>query len=159
MRASSATDIGGVAAAALLALFGALVIWDTTSYSDFDSAMFPRTVAMIMIALCIGYIAMWLAGLARPLPQAESGSWPRRIGLVLTMLAAGFAMPWSGFIASSLALFAVLTVLAMYERWTPARMIVYPLVGIAIVVGFYVLFGQFLRVPLPVGQIFGWRLL
>lgn len=155
MRASFANDIGGVVAAALLALFGALVIRETGTYADFDSAVFPRTVAIVMVALSIGYIVLWLAGFVRPTPPSEPGSWPRRIGLVAAMLAAAFAMPWTGFIASSLALFAALAVLAMYERWTTARLIIYPLIGVAIVVGFYVLFGQLLRVPLPAGQLFG----
>jgi hypothetical protein len=42
----------------------------------------------------------------------------------------------------------------MYEPWTRLRVIVYPLVGIAVVLGFYLLFGEILRVPLPVGSLF-----
>jgi hypothetical protein len=155
MQTSRSSGIGGVIVAALMVIFAAVVIWETTTYADFDSAVFPRTVAIVLIACCLAYIAMWLAGLTRAAPPAEDGSSPRRVGLVLLMLASAFIMPWAGFVLSSLLLFAALTALAMYERWTPFRLIVYPLVGIAIVIGFYMLFGQLLRVPLPAGQLFG----
>ena len=154
MRTDQPRSIGSVVIAALLLICGAVVLWETTTYFDFDSAIFPRTVASLLVALCLIYIVLWLMGLTRALDPAEPGSWPRRIGLVLLMLAGAFAMPWAGFILSSLVTFGCLTLLAMYEPWTRLRIIVYPLIGIAIVFGFYLLFGEILRVPLPVGSLF-----
>jgi hypothetical protein len=150
-------DFGSVIIAALILLFGVVVIWDTTTYSDFDSAVFPRIVSSGMIALCLLYIVLWLIGLAGARAgdgETEEGSWPRRVGLVILMLGGTLAMPWAGFILSSLVTFAALTLIAMYEPWTTTRIIVYPLVGIAVVLGFYVLFGELLRVPLPEGTWF-----
>jgi hypothetical protein len=154
MRTDLLRSIGSVVIAALLLICGAVVLWETTTYFDFDSAIFPRTVASLLVALCLIHILLWLMGLAAPSESAEPGSSPRRIGLVLLMLAGAFAMPWLGFILSALATFGCLTLLAMYEPWTRLRVIVYPLVGIAVVLGFYLLFGEILRVPLPVGSLF-----
>jgi len=150
-------DFGSVIIAALILLFGAVVIWDTTTYADFDSAVFPRIVSSVMIAFCLLYMLLWLMGFAGSRTgdgETEDGSWPRRIALVVLMLGGTLVMPWTGFIVSSLATFAALTLIAMYEPWTKLRLIVYPLVGIAVVIGFYVLFGELLRVPLPVGTLF-----
>lgn len=155
MPTRGANDIGSVAVAALILIFGALVIWETTTYADFDSGVFPRTVALVMVALCLLYIVLWLAGLTRSIPPSEPGSWLRRILLVVLMLVAAFVMPWTGFLLSSIVMFALLTALAMYEPWTAWRAAAYPLIGLAIVIGFYVLFGEFLRVPLPEGRLFG----
>jgi hypothetical protein len=119
--------------------------------------VFPRIVSAGMIAFCLLYIVFWLIGLAgyrTGSDETEEGSWPRCVALVVLMLGGTLAMPWAGFILSSLVTFAALTFIAMYEPWTKMRIIVYPLVGIAVVLGFYVLFGELLRVPLPVGTWF-----
>ncbi len=155
MPADRTQDFGSVAIAALLVLFGAVVIWETTTYVDFDSAVFPRTAAIAMVLFCLLYIVLWLAGLIAPrAEETEPGSWPRRIALVASMLATALAMPWLGFVPSALLSFAALTIIAMYEPWTGRRAAIYALVGIAVVIGFYVLFALVLRVPLPAGQIF-----
>lgn len=48
MPAQSA-DVGTAIVASLLVIFGAAAIWDTFSYADFDSAVFPRMVAGVLI--------------------------------------------------------------------------------------------------------------
>ena len=55
---------------------------------------------------------------------------------------------------AGLIVFLAIMLLAMYDPWSGARRIVFPLVGIAVVVAFFVLFGEVLRVPLPVGSLF-----
>ena len=50
--------------------------------------------------------------------------------------------------------FAVITWFAMYDQWTRFRLIVYPLVGVGIVIGFYAIFAKVLLVPLPMGLLF-----
>lgn len=154
MATERGRDFGSPIAAALILIGAVVVLREATTYVDFDSAVFPRSVAILMIALCLLYIILWLIGFYRSAEVEEPGSWPRRIGLVLIMLASVLLMPWSGFLLSSLIAFALLTLLAMYEPWTMLRTISYSLVGLAIVIGFYVLFAQFLHVPLPVGTLF-----
>lgn len=147
-------DTGGAVVAACLTALGALVVFDTTTYADSDSAVFPRTFAIVMILASVAYIVTWLMGRGASAGEAEAGSMPRRVLLVAIMLGGTLAMPWVGFLAASIPVFAALTLVAMYDPWTKARAVVYPLVGIAIVLGFYVLFKEVLLVPLPTASLF-----
>ncbi len=142
--------------AAIFAGVGAIVIWDTTTYTDADSYVFPRTIAAIMIGLSVLLVIQWLLGwdgegetatVATPVEQ----SIPRRIALVAAMIGAALLMPFLGFLITGLLAFAVILVAAMYDPWTPYRAIVYPVSGAIIVAGFYLLFSQVLKVPLPEG--------
>ena len=146
-------DTGGAGVAAFLIGLGCLVIWDTMSYVDADSAVFPRTFAGIMILASLAYLLMWLLGRGEQRPEPEGGSTRRRVLLVLIMLAGALAMPWIGFVPASLPVFGALILVAMYDPWTPFRIVVYPLIGIAIVFGFYFLFSEALQVPLPTARL------
>lgn len=70
------------------------------------------------------------------------------------MLAGALAMPWIEFIPASLPVFGALILVAMYDPWTPFRIVVYPLIGIAIVIGFYFLFSEALQVPRPTARLY-----
>jgi putative tricarboxylic transport membrane protein len=142
--------------AAVFILVAAIALWDTTTMVDADSYVFPRAVAIAMIVFCI-LLILW--GLMRPAPgngeaSAAGASTARRVSLVIAMLASTLLMPWLGFLISGLAAFASITLIAMYDEWTPFRKIVYPFVCVALVVGFYFLFAELLLVPLPVGSLF-----
>jgi hypothetical protein len=147
-------DTGGAVVAAILIGIGCLVIWDTLEYVDSDSAVFPRTFAGVMIAASLVYVLMWLLGRGEQRPEPEAGSARRRVLLVVIMLAGALTMPWIGFIPAALPVFGALLLVAMYDPWTPYRMVVYPLIGTAIVLGFYFLFSQALQVPLPTARLF-----
>ncbi len=154
MRADPASrDIGGMVVAAVFVLVGVLALWDTLDYADADSYVFPRTVAGSLIVFCIASI-VW--NLARPPDRVQRGpeSTMRRVGLVIVLLVAALSMPYLGFLLSGLAAFMAIMLLAMYDPWTRARVFVYPLVGTAIVLGFYFLFNKVLLVPLPAGRLF-----
>lgn len=146
-------DIGGIVAAAVLVLVGAIALYDTAGYADIDSAVFPRTVAIGLILSSIGYIVFaFVRG-----PRAERtnpGSTPRRIALVAAMLLSVIAMPWIGFVASGIIAFLCLILVSMHDPWTRQKAILYPIVGIAIVIGFFALFRYGLLVPLPQGRLF-----
>lgn len=146
-------DVGGIVVAALFILLGCLAWWDTFDYTDADSFVFPRTVASVMIVLCIAVIVY---SLIRPITseQAQPGSIARRAGLVVAMLGAAALMPFLGFLLSGLISYLCILVLAMYDPWTRLRLIVYPLVATAVVVGFHFLFLKVFLVPLPVGSWF-----
>jgi hypothetical protein len=147
-------NIGEVVVSVLLIGAGCLVLWDTTTYADPDSAVFPRTFAIVMIGACIAYIGLWLLGRGENRPEPEAGSMIRRVLLVAVMLAGAVAMPWIGFLAAAIPVFAGLLLVAMYDPWTPYRAIVYPLIGLALVFGFYFVFQELLLVPLPTGKLF-----
>lgn len=147
-------NIGEVVVSAVLIGVGCLVLWDTTTYADADSAVFPRTFSFVLIGACIAYIVVWLMGRGEERPVPESGSAIRRILLVTVMLGGALAMPWIGFLAAAVPVFGALLLVAMYDPWTPYRAIVYPLVGLALVFGFFFVFQELLLVPLPTGKLF-----
>jgi len=70
------------------------------------------------------------------------------------MLACTALMPVIGFVAAGLGSVVVIMLIAMYDPWTRFRLIVYPLVCVALVAGFYALFSEVLLVPLPTGMFF-----
>jgi putative tricarboxylic transport membrane protein len=145
---------GSVVVAALMIAVACVVLWDSTRYTDADSAVFPRTFAVVLIVASLAYIVVWLLGRADPEVPPSPGSAPRRILLVVAMLAGALAMPMIGFVAAALPVFGALLLVAMYDPWTRFRMVVYPLVGIAVVLGFYYVFQELLLVPLPAARLF-----
>ena len=149
-------DVGGMVMAAVFILIAVIALWDTTTMVDADSYVFPRAVAIAMIVFCLMLIA-W--DLIRPGPgngeaAVQGASNVRRVGLVMAMLVSTALMPWLGFLISGFTAFILIMLIAMYDRWTPFRTLVYPLVCAAFVVGFYFLFAELLLVPLPVGSLF-----
>jgi hypothetical protein len=154
MQREGRSDIGGAVVAVLLIVFGGLALQNTTTYTDVDSAVFPRAIAIALIVISIVFLIRWLRYRAIASPAHEKGSWVRRAAFVCVMLATALAMPWVGFIAAALVSFAALMVVAMFDRWTPARALWYGAVGLGVVFGFYTLFAKILLVPLPDGWLF-----
>ena len=142
--------------AAIFILMAVVALWDTTTMTDADSYVFPRTVAIAMIVFCTLLIAWQLVvpGAGKGQGPVADASTSRRVGLVAAMLVSTILMPWLGFVISGFFAFVALTFCAMYDPWTPYRRIVYPLVCVAIVLGFYALFAKLLLVPLPLGSLF-----
>ncbi|MDX9861385.1 MAG: tripartite tricarboxylate transporter TctB family protein [Rhodospirillales bacterium] len=150
MPAKPDRDTPGIILAAVFILLAAVFVFDSRNLLDPDSYVFPMAICTVMIVLSIGFI-VW--NVIRPQPDPEAspspGSTPRRVGLVLVMLASAFLMPYAGFLLAGLGVFAALMLLAMFEPWTPKRGVLYAIVGVAIVTGFYVLFAKIFLVPLP----------
>ena len=148
-------DVPGMLIAAAFIFIAALALWDTTNMADPDSYVFPSAVAVAMIVFSIALIVWNLVfpsgGNAEAMPDAST---PRRVALVAAMLISVALMPYLGFLVSGLAAFAAIMLVAMYDPWTRYRKIVYPLVCIGVVLGFYTVFAKVLLVPLPVGLLF-----
>ncbi|MBT3360541.1 MAG: tripartite tricarboxylate transporter TctB family protein [Rhodospirillales bacterium] len=143
-------DLGGMVVAAIFVLVGAIAIWDTTSMVDSDSYVFPRTVAIFLIGFSLFYIVWnFIKAPEGGKTAAQRGSTFRRIGLVVSMLGSAFMMPYTGFVIAGIFAFATIMVFAMYEQWTRQRLILYPIICLAVVSGFYLLFAKALLVPLP----------
>ena len=148
-------DVSGMLMAVAFILIAALALWDTTNMADPDSYVFPSAVAVAMIVFSITLIVWNLVHPAGSKAQAVAGaSTPRRIGLVAAMLISAALMPYLGFLVSGLAAFVAIMLVAMYDPWTRFRKIVYPLVCVGVVLGFYTVFAKVLLVPLPVGLLF-----
>ena len=148
-------DTASIGMACLFIFVGAIALWDTTTMLDADSYVFPRAGAITMIIMSITLIIWHLVKPRRKLAEAgPAASTVRRLALVAAMLAGCLAMPWLGFLIPGIMTFFLLMFIGMYDEWSMKRKILYPLVAVAIVVGFYTLFGNLLQVPLPVGSFF-----
>ena len=140
--------IGSIIASAFFVLVGLVTLYDTTSYSDIDSKIFPQTVAIILI-LCAS-IALAKSVFKTSADEGFGrGAWWRRIVLVASMLLACLVMPAIGFLAATGIAFAGGLISAMHHRWTMRNTLVYTGIGIAVMCLFYSLFRFVLLVPLP----------
>lgn len=154
-RIDAQRDIKTIVVGVLFIVLGVVVINDTTTYVDADSYVFPRTIAITLIVLSLALVIVKAVRPGAAAEAPEPGSTPRRVGLVLAMVAASAAMPYVGFLLSGLVAFVAIMVLAMYEPWTRRRIVVFGLICVGIVAGFYGLFAGLLQVPLPMGSMFG----
>ncbi len=150
----TSSDLGGTVMCCLFILLAAVSLWDTTNMMDSDSYVFPRAIAISLIIFSLTLIIWNLTHPVVEKQQQQKESTPRRILLVALMLLSCLIMPWLGFLLSGAITFGLLMLISMYHEWTLKNRIVYPLIAIAIVVGFYTLFSKLLLVPLPVGLFF-----
>lgn len=142
-------DVPGVAGCGIVIAVGVAGLIFSDDFTPLG-AVFPRTVAGLMIAFSILYIVLVLR---RPVPQARGapGSTPRRVGAMVVMLVWAFALQPVGFLFSSVCASVALLLLAQHERWTARTATVYALATGAVIAGLYSLFRFALQVPLPVG--------
>lgn len=153
----STRQIGSLLVAAFFVIAGAVTLYDTTSYSDIDSKVFPRAAAILLIVCSLASILMSLLRTNRASasttdsnePGFGEGSWWRRCLLVASMLSACVVMPYVGFLAAGTIAFAGGLIAGMHQRWTAKTIAVYAGSGAVLMVGFYALFRFALSVPLP----------
>jgi len=148
-------DTAGMVMACLFILLAVVSLWDTTSMLDSDSYVFPRAIAIAMILFCL-ILIIWnlLKSVAEKKEVITDASGIRRTLLVGVMLFSCVFMPWLGFLISGFTTFSLLMLVSMYEEWTLKRKLIYPLVAVSVVTGFYTLFSKLLLVPLPIGLLF-----
>jgi hypothetical protein len=148
-------DAGTLIMSCLFIGIALVALWDTTNMMDSDSYVFPRAIAIAMIVLNIILIGRTLLHLTDENEEPKAGaSTLRRVALVAGMLVSCIMMPFLGFMVSGFLTFIFLIVVSMYDRWTVKTRVIYPLVAIILVIGFYMLFSKLLLVPLPVGSLF-----
>lgn len=140
--------IGSMIVSALFVLVGIVTLYDTTSYTDRDSQVFPQTVAIILIiTAAISFITRFL----KPTDDGGFGRgiWWRRVFLIITMFLTCFAIPIVGFLAAGVIAFAGGLIAAMHDKWTAKTAVLYWGSGAVIMVAFFTLFKFILHVPLP----------
>lgn len=150
MNESSVTQgrLGSFIITVFFLIAGLVALYDTTSYSDSDSQVFPQTVAIAMILFAsISLIMQFL----KPIGSEGFGRgiWWRRVLLVATMLLACAAMPYFGFLPAGAIAFAGGLMAAMHDRWLLRTLLLYWGSGFVIMVAFFSLFKFALQVPLP----------
>ena len=123
---------------------------------DFSAlgAVFPRTIAGLMIVLALLYLALaWRD--ARPAPweqeQREPASRLRQFGVAVVMLAWSFLIVPLGFLFTSVCACIALLLLAQHDRWSARTALGYGLSTVVVLFALYSLFRFALQVPLPVG--------
>lgn len=141
-------DWGALCVAAFFILMACLTLYDTTSYSDFDSKVFPRACAIVLLVLAVASVVQIF------LNDTESdgfgkGSWWRRLLLLSTMLMACALMPKLGFLPAGGVAFAGGLIAAMHDRWRVKTILIYWGAGVLTTVAFYIVFRYALHVPLP----------
>lgn len=142
---------GSLAITVFFLVAGIVTLYDTTSYSDSDSQVFPQTVA---IALILFTSILLVTQFLRPGSIASvegfgQGVWWRRILLVATMILACLVMPYLGFLPAGAIAFAGGLIAAMHDRWSLKTVLLYWGSGAVIMVAFFTLFKFALKVPLP----------
>jgi len=140
--------LGSFIVSAFFIIAGIVTLYDTMSYSDLDSKVFPRAAAIVLI-LCASISLIF--GFIKPTSEEGfgHGSWWRRMLLVATMLMSCIAMPYLGFLGASAIGFIGGLIAAMHDQWTSKRLFLYWGSGALIMIAFYVLFKIVLQVPLP----------
>lgn len=149
MRDGWQRDVPGIVGCVIAAVVGAAAIATSGDFSSLG-AVFPRTIAGLMIVFALMYIVL---AVRRPMPptRPEAGSTPRRVGTIGVMLAWAFALQPVGFLFSSVCASTALLLLAQYDPWRPRTAIGYALATAVVIGGLYALFRFVLQVPLPVG--------
>lgn len=147
-------DVRGTVGAVIFIIIGLIVLWDSGHINSWAGSVFPRTLAVFMILVSILLIVRNLLGHASGEDKPLPGSTPRRVGLVVIMLLAALLMPYLGFLITGVAAYVGIMAVAMYEHWTKARLMLYPVVGVVTVFAFHFLFDTIFLVPLPDGRIF-----
>src|SRR5690625_3741456 len=153
-RDVDANDVRGTIGALIFIAIGMVVLWDAGHINNWAGAVFPRALATLMIGLSIVLVVRNLLGFSGGEERPPAGSTPRRVGLVVAMLLAAALMPYLGFIITGIAAYIAIMTVAMYERWTKLRMLLYPAVGVVTVFAFHLLFDTIFHVPLPDGRLF-----
>ena len=140
--------LGSLIVTVFFFIAGIVALYDTLSYSDTDSQVFPQTVAIgLVLFTSISLVTQFL----KP-SESEgfgSGIWWRRVLLIVAMLLACAAMPYIGFLPAGAIAFAGGLIAAMHDRWTVRTVLVYWGSGFVVMVAFFTLFKFALQVPLP----------
>lgn len=148
MNTSRQGHIGALVIAVLFILIGLLALYDTTTYADRDSRVFPQTIAIILIITAsIALIRQFLTaegdyGFGR-------GIWWRRGLFVITMFATCLLIPKIGFLAAGTIAFGGGLIAAMHDRWSLRTILLYWGSGAVLMVSFFAIFKYLLYVPLP----------
>lgn len=144
----SRVNIGTLIVSALFVVAAIVTLYDTTTYSDRDSKVFPQAVAIILLVTAgLSFVMQFLK--PSEFDGFGAGSWWRRCLLVITMLLTCVAMPIIGFLPAAAIAFIGGLIAAMHDRWTPKIFLLYLGSGIVVMVAFYALFKFVLLVPLP----------
>lgn len=139
-------DWPGLLVALTCIALGAWVIHEADSFSRF-AAIFPRSVAMIMILASTIWILIAAFGPKHQRLPAP-GTLGRPLGLITVGVLWAVLIPTLGFLPASIIGFIGAMLLAKFDPWPGRKWVKFLAIGVAVVVGGYALFKFALHVPL-----------
>lgn len=142
-------DRRGAIACLVLFVVGGVILLASRDYTALGS-VFPRTMAILMMALSLLYVVQVMRR-PRPVEFETGGANGRRLLMFAIMLAWAFGFERLGFLTTSLIAYALALMVANFNPWSPRDIVLYFGSGAAVVIGLYLLFRHVLQVPLPVG--------
>lgn len=151
-RATPAAMARDLMAIGVMALVALVALIQTGSLNP-EAAVFPRTIAIGMLVLCMGAALNTLV--TRHVTEDRSpGSTPRRVGVPIAMGLAVVLVPVLGFAAAGVVMALLLMLLSQYHRLSTRGWVALAGSVVAIVVAFSLIFREVLSVPLPGGALF-----
>jgi putative tricarboxylic transport membrane protein len=144
-RSATHRDWPGAVAAVACILVAVFVLYETERYTTFG-AIFPRTVAIVMIVVGLILIGRIVAGLP-PTPVTPLQSLWRPLALI------GVGALWAaligliGFYPASVIGFIGAGLLAQFEPWTPRALAVFLTLSVLIASVGYFIFAYLLNIP------------
>ncbi len=147
-------DPASLILALVLVLIGGYVLVATASMSAMG-AVFPRTIAVVMIVTAVLLAAVKLyRPSARSGAGEEGGSPLRRLALVGVVLAWAVLFPYVGFVVTGLVAFFLVCLIAEHDCLTVRHLLLFAAVDLVLVVGSWLLLASALNVPFPRGVLF-----
>jgi putative tricarboxylic transport membrane protein len=148
-------DVPGMIFAGLFVVLGIAIYIGASALSPLG-AVFPIAIAAALIVFSVLLIAMNLRRPAGGVGETFDmhGGAKRRIALGIVMLAWVLLMPEIGFLATSLAAFVAIMVIADYDRPSPKTWAIWIASGALICIGFWWLMANVLLLRMPVGALF-----
>jgi putative tricarboxylic transport membrane protein len=140
-------DWPGAAAALVCTALATAVLDASAGYTRFG-ALFPRTVALVMLGLGVAIVLLSLTRPRPVTPRPAETLW-RVAGIVAAVALWMGSIPVLGFFAASLLGFALAGLVARHDPWTLRDLGIHALVTLATVSALYLLFLHGLGVRLP----------
>jgi hypothetical protein len=143
-------DVYGLAFCIFFLILGGAIWWASMTYSDLG-AIFPRTIASLLILLSATYIVRVIVW-PKEVEYDFDGSNIRRILLFLTLVIWAFTLEVFGFLTTSIVGFILILLISNYDKWTFKRALGLVLSGLSVLIALYIVFKLLLNVPLPTGM-------
>lgn len=139
-------DWGGLAVALACIALGAWVLYEANGYTRF-AAVFPRTVAIVMMLAATGWIVMVAIGKGRSSGTIGGSLW-RPFALI--GVGAGWALliPKLGFLGAGVVGFIGAMLVAKFHSWTWRGWLGHVAIAVIVTASAYALFAMALNVPL-----------
>ena len=133
-----------------IAAVAAVAVWQARAFSAFGS-IFPLVTGTTLMLASLAVFARGVTGRApvKDRPVRSATGLRNSLALIAVLVVWALMLEWAGFVVSSWVCFVGLALITDNRRPALRRSVLYAIVGLVIVVGLQLLFGQLLSVRLP----------